>query len=255
MCQLFASISKQKHRLNDVLRSFYANSDRHPHGWGLALVDDENVTLEKEPLRATDSVYLRHRLSSPIEAATAFAHIRYATVGTMDHRNCHPFTLKDKSGRTWLQNHNGTIFSAPALAPYVHRQTGGTDSERILLYVVDEINRAEEKGSLSAAERFALVERLLAGITEGNKVNYMLFDGEIFYVHKNCEHTLFRLRVDDGWLFATEPLDTRAWEELPMNTLLGYRNAELVFTGTPHGHTYVEDPEKLRYAYLAYAEL
>ncbi len=255
MCQLFASLSKQKRVLNETLKSFFAHSVEHPHGWGLALLDEDNRTLEKEPVAAHASAYLRERLMEPIAARTAFAHIRQATIGVMDYSNCHPFVSQDAAGRRWTLMHNGTIFHAPALDPYVHIQTGTTDSERILLYLVSEINHAERGGPLSAAGRFAVLDRAVTSLAPGNKLNLMLHDGEIFYVHTNYPRSLHRNETEEGLLFATQPLDDGKWEELPLNTLLGYRGTDLLFTGKRHSSAYVEDLDQLRLIYLAYANL
>ncbi len=255
MCQLFASFTEHPHELNEYLKAFYANSSRHPNGWGLALMDEGRVMLEKEPVQAVKSTYLKNRLSVPVSSAAAFAHIRYATIGNIKYQNCHPFTQTDRTGRQWVQNHNGTIFDFPALDRYISLQTGDTDSERILLYVVDQINRAELNGPLDAEARFALLDGLICELSRGNKLNYMLYDGEILYIHTNYRNSLYVLHREDGVMFSTEPLSKEEWTPLPMNTLLGYRDGRLVYTGTDHGHTFVDDEKALQLLYLAFADL
>lgn len=256
MCQIFGAFLERPAELNQYLKSFYANSDRHPNGWGLALMDTGGFSLEKEPVQATKSVYLKNRLSVSIRSAAAFAHIRYATVGNVKYENAHPFTETDNAGRRWVQNHNGTIFDYPKLDRYLNVQQGDTDSERVLLYVVDRINRAEgENGPLDSDARFRLLDNIICDLSKGNKLNYMLYDGEQLYVHTNYENSLYVLQKDSGVLFATEPLSGEEWKPLPMNTLLGFRNGKHVFTGTNHGNTYIEDEEAMKMLYLAFSEL
>lgn len=256
MCQIFGAFSNHKMELNDYLKAFYANSDKHPNGWGLSIMDEHAFSLEKEPKQASKSGYLKNRLSIPVESAAAFAHIRYATVGNVKYQNCHPFTLTDKSGRRWVQNHNGTIFHCPDLERYVKTQTGDTDSERILMYVVDQINKAEANGPLDAEARFHILDDIVCKLSDhNNKLNYLLYDGELLYVHTNFEKSLHILKKDEGIFISTEPLTDEDWEPLPMNTLLAFRNGELAFTGTNHGHSHIFDEKDFQMLYLAFAEL
>lgn len=145
MCELFGITSVESHEINNDLKEFFSHSNAHPHGWGLACLEANNVQIEKEPIQASKSNHLRERLSTPIIAKTALAHIRYATVGNIDYNNCHPFIAKDQQGRTWTLIHNGTIFNGKPLNKYADFQNGETDSERILLYLVDQINQAESR--------------------------------------------------------------------------------------------------------------
>lgn len=108
-------------------------------------MEEKEVQIEKEPVQATKSNYLKERLSVPIQVKNAFAHIRYATIGNVEYKNCHPYTKKDRNGRSWTLVHNGTIFHYQPLDRYVRLQNGDTDSERILLYLVDLVNQEERR--------------------------------------------------------------------------------------------------------------
>ena len=59
MCQLFGFSSKIPVRINDYLKEFYSHSEEHPHGWGLACMDGKEVMIEKEPVKASVSQYLK----------------------------------------------------------------------------------------------------------------------------------------------------------------------------------------------------
>jgi hypothetical protein len=39
---------------------------------------------------------------------------------------------------------------------------------------------------------------------------------------------------------STKPLDERAWEPVPLNTLLAYRGGVLLYEGEPHGNEYIK---------------
>ena len=257
MCELFGVTANRKIKINDLLKRFYEHSVEHRNGWGLALLDDSSVSIEKEPVRADYSLYLKNRLTGRIETARCVAHIRRATVGEVNFSNTHPFLQRDESGRTWVLVHNGTIFESNILNAYQCKQHGTTDSERILLYIVDHINRhyMQEMNSFDANERIRLVDKLIRRIVPENKVNLMIYDGDYFYVHKNEEGTLYKSERPGSVIFSTHPLTPDGWEEVPQNQLLVYKDGELIYEGEKHEHTYIEDEENTKLLYLGYAGL
>ncbi len=199
MCELFGISSARPVRLNALLREFYSHSDEHPDGWGLATFHDGIPSIEKEPVRATRSPYLAARLTEPVEAADAIAHIRKATVGATDRVNCHPFVGRDSRGRVWTLAHNGTIFRGDALGPFFAAQEGRTDSERVLLLLLDRVGARQDAlgRALSADERFAEFAALCRDLSAGNKLNLLVFDGEQLLAHANAAG-LLHLREADG---------------------------------------------------------
>lgn len=248
MCELFGVNSARPVTANDLLRDFFTHCEDHPQGWGIALLD-HGVSIEKEPKKATKSEYLAERLGSSIRARNLFAHIRLATIGDMQYNNTHPFVAYDTTGRAWAQVHNGTLFSAPDVEPYFYRQTGTTDSERLLLYLVDRVNLATEAAGreLTAEERTVLLEEQLARLTPHNKVNWMLYDGEQLYVHTNYAGSLHVCQDGRTAWFSTLPLACGDWEPLPMNRLLVYKDGERIYEGRPHGNEYIDNPEDLKF--------
>ena len=257
MCELFGVTANRKIKINELLKRFFEHSAENRNGWGLALLDDNSVSIEKEPVRADYSLYLKNRLTGKIETSRCMAHIRKATVGDESFSNTHPFIKRDESGRTWVLVHNGTIFESRVLNAYQCLQSGSTDSERILLNIVDHVNRhyMQEMNSFDANERIRLVDNLIRRIVPENKVNIMLYDGDYFYVHKNEEGTLYRSVRRGTVIFATHPLSEDGWEELPQNQLLVYKNGELIYEGEKHEFTYVHDEEKMKLMFLEYSGL
>ena len=256
MCELFGITADKKINVNSYLHQFFRHSKVQPDGWGLALLDD-GISIEKEPVKASESKYLGNRLQGKIQSARMMAHIRRATMGEVNFNNTHPFTALDESGRRWVFVHNGTIFDAPGLSKYQYSQQGSTDSERILLYIVDQINRGfmQDPCGFDVNERLALIDEIVLRIVPGNKLNFLLYDGDYFYVHKNEQGTLYTLEKPGIVIFATRPLDGENWKELPMNWLLVYKHGRLVYTGTKHDYEYVYDEEQMRHLFLDYAGL
>ncbi len=257
MCELFGVSGVEPVRVNELLGEFFRHSPLHPNGWGMAFFYGNAVSLEKEPISACKSVYLRERLRGPIEVRAMLAHIRLATRGSVDYENCHPFVMRDNRDRAWTLIHNGTIFDCPALDGYLHVQKGRTDSERILCRIIDLMDRAQtEKGrAMTAGERFRLVEGAVREMAPRNKLNLLIYDGELLYVHTNYANSLYSRRLGGASLFATVPLDRGVWEPVPFTTLLAYRDGGEVFRGANHGQEYRDDPRDTRLLFVDYSEL
>ncbi len=258
MCELFGISTASEYPVIDYLRSFITHSVEHHSGWGIALVEDGQISIEKEPVKAMDSLYLKQRLRSLYKTNDMLAHIRLATVGYSVYENCHPFSRRDLSGRQWVQIHNGTLFGASFLSRYSSMQQGTTDSEQLLLYWIEQMNRQidAKKDALSFEERFSILDEMVCRISDGSKLNLLIHDGEYLYVHRNFADSLYYLKDGDATLFSTQPLTLRdGWQAVPENRLLAYRKGTCVAAGTVHEHTFTFTQEQLKYLYSAFATL
>lgn len=257
MCELLGVSAARKITVNAQLKEFFSHSVRHPNGWGMAFFFDNSVSLEKEPIQASRSVYLQERLRRPVRVQTMIAHIRKATVGAMEYGNCHPFIKRDRYNRSWTLAHNGTIFDYPKMNRYQYEQEGSTDSERILYYLVDQIDAEQERlgRPLEPKERFALLETLICDMTAGNKLNLLIFDGEYMYVHTNYANSLYFHKYEDGVLFASVPLDRKQWQPMPFAVLCVYQAGKLVYSGSKVGTEYKDNSKDWRYQYLDFSDL
>lgn len=45
MCELFGFTGRIHQKLNQELKEFYSHSDEHPNGWGLAILDESNFSI------------------------------------------------------------------------------------------------------------------------------------------------------------------------------------------------------------------
>lgn len=171
--------------------------------------------------------------------------------------NSHPFVKRDEEERFWILAHNGTIFESEVLQPYAAGQRGQTDSERILCCIVDRMNGAakEARRVLAEEERFRVVDRIVHEITPENRVNLLIYDGDLLYVHTNYRDSLYRYRKDKTICFSTKPLKRGNWEKVPMNTLLAFRDGEKVYVGKTHANEYIDSDEKTKYLFLDYANI
>lgn len=257
MCELFGASSNRQTDCTGLLQEFYSHGTSNPHGWGIAMFRGNEFYLNKEPTPSVSSSGLKNLLSSPIEAQLLLAHIRLATKGSIEYLNTHPFLQEDRSGRTWILIHNGTIFECDELEPYVKRQEGNTDSERLLLYLIDQLDEESRKlgRALQEEDRIRVVEEVLKTVTPGNKVNLLLTDGTMLYVHSNYRASLYQRNDGDTVWISTFPLDENEWEELPLNTLRVFRGNTLRHQGADHGNEYFDSEEKMKLLYLDFANL
>ena len=212
----------------------------------------------KESAKALDSKLIGSVVESTGPQKLLMAHIRLATIGVTRIENCHPYTGKDLEGRTWTLIHNGTIYSGSLLTPYITLQKGETDSERVFLYLMDRINNAildrrewnshhhivpEARPELSDKERFDIVDQVTRDLSPRNKLNLMIYDEELLYVHNNMEDTLYYRRLEDGVLIVTSPLTKKGWRPFPLTRLHAFRDGEVTFRGRDHGAVFVPNLE------------
>ena len=212
-------------------------------------MEKENSMIDKEPMKASCSQHLKDILSNPVVGKNVFAHIRLATVGEIISPNCHPFTELDDNNRSWMLIHNGTIFDYPELDRYKEKEHGDTDSERILLYIIDKINEFEaEKGSVSTIkERFNILTEIIEDLSKNNKVNLMIYDGDLTYIHSNMRDSLYYLKNDEGFLVASTPLtDDDGWKPVELNKLFGLIDGNIIFESEEHCNEFIltEEHEK-----------
>ena len=258
MCEMLGISAKRRREMNAVLREFFSHAERHPHGWGLARFGDGHTpSIEKEPVKATESELLGGILGERIEERALLAHIRFATVGTMEYANCHPFSGADDSGRVWTLVHNGTIFSGAVLNDYIGLQFGETDSERILLHLIARVNRAQSSRGhpLTGSERFDILSSAIAALAKGSKLNLLVHDGEFLYAHTNFRDSLHYLAEDGAVTFSTCPLSVGDWKPVPFMRLVAVKDGEFVREGTPHRNEYIYNPDDYRLVYMNFARL
>ena len=241
MCELYAINSRRPVRANDHLRLFFRDSVHHPHGWGLSWREGERVLLHKEELRALDSNYLSLLLDEPVRSAHVVAHIRNATKGTLAYNNCHPFVRRDQMGRRWVVAHNGTILDDRLTSCYEAFAAGDTDSEQVVIYLIDELDDLIERtgAPLTFGERFVVLSHAVEELSRSNKLNLVIDDGTYTYVHTNTVEPTLYARVSGGAVHVcTRPLDDGgAWEALPQNRLIAYREGRMERMGARHEHS------------------
>lgn len=236
MCELLGFTSVHEKDVREYLKEFYSHGIHHPHGWGLMYEDNGERKVYREAVCSATSNTISGVIAEIPPQSNLLAHIRLATVGSIKVENCHPYSQTDNTGRCWTLIHNGTIYSGRQLMKYLYTQTGDTDSERISLALLDEIN---DRNPETAKQRFDVVDNFVVSLSKRNKLNLMIYDGELLYVHQNMKDTLYYKAENDSIVFSTKPLDDDNWKPYPMTQLCAFRAGEKVFEGTKHENIFV----------------
>ncbi len=241
MCELYSFSGRRAQNLTPYLLQFFSHGKNNPHGWGIADINRPgDIHIETEAVRSDKSRLLPHIIKNQRPSKLLMAHIRYGTVGGAKAVNCHPFIFSDYSATRWVFMHNGTIFHSSVLGKYQKQQHGTTDSERIILYLIDSLNKAytARENILKEEIRKNIVEKIILELSAGNKLNLILSDGKRLYVHTNMKNTLFCKNKYDGIHFATVPLDDDNWLPVELNRLLIYENGKLIYRSEAHSNEY-----------------
>ncbi len=238
MCMMLGFSADKKHEIGKVVSSFFRNSNRHPHGWGIGIYDND-LTIIKQPNAAYKSEYAKN-ITSFISTRLAIAHIRYATVGKKSYLNTHPF-IEDINNTEWLLAHNGSI---PLSVLNTVNGYGDTDSERILAYLKKELSNSSKTMDITDINvKIKCIESMILKLSQYGKLNLLASDGEYLYVHCNYRNSLYAYRAKGLVFFSTKPLMDvlyrNQWENVQLNTLFVYRNGEKIYQGKAHGNEYI----------------
>ena len=154
MCRLFGFRSVINSQVHDSLvhadNALELQSSDHPDGWGVSYyVGTSPHIIKSEQTALDDSIF--KRVSGVVSSQTVLAHIRKATLGSINILNTHPFQFGN-----WTFAHNGNIKNfdnikskiVDEIKPEFRRFVlGSTDSEIIFYFLLsalsDDINLHE----------------------------------------------------------------------------------------------------------------
>jgi glutamine amidotransferase len=197
MCELLAMSARfptTLHRSMAELARHGGDTGPHRDGWGIALVQDRDAFVLREPAAASRSAWLASLQEHAPRSEIAIAHIRRATQGAVLLRNSQPFT-RELGGRVHLFAHNGMlpgIEHEPRFASHRYRRIGDTDSEQAFCALLERLAPLWEADLPPLEERRAVIAAFARDLRELGPANFLYSDGDAIFAHGH------RRRTDSG---------------------------------------------------------
>lgn len=247
MCQLLGISSNREVDIRLSFREWrHRGDERNPHGYGFAWWDRGKLKIVK----AASSLYeAAHPKTATVTAARSrifLAHVRFASVGSQDGNNTHPFQA-ELGGRSFAFAHNGTVSRVRERELRSRKPEGQTDSEYAFLWLLEQLESTPD------ADFARQLQELAHEIRDLGRFNFLMSDGQSLWAY--ADHSLHFLErtppyggelvrlVDDGYaislakvkapderavLIATEPLtDEAGWWKLDPGELLVVREGRI----------------------------
>ncbi|MFD5470628.1 class II glutamine amidotransferase [Streptomyces sp. NPDC127105] len=208
MCRLFGLSSAPRRTratfwLLDAPDSLSRQSHRDPDGTGLGyFAADGTPRVDKAPIAAyRDRGFAEE--ARQVESTTFLAHVRFASTGSLEARNTHPF---EQEGRLFA--HNGVIEGLDALDDHLGEDRslvrGDTDSERFFALVTRETR--EHGGDVTAG--ITRAARWIAGHLPVYALNLILVTPDQLWALRYPDtHELYVLQRAAGGRHGTRHLD------------------------------------------------
>ncbi|PZG94874.1 class II glutamine amidotransferase [Streptomyces sp. NTH33] len=208
MCRLFGLSSAPRRTyatfwLLEAPDSLSRQSHREPDGTGLGyFAADGTPHVDKAPIAAYEDRAFAED-AREVESATFLAHVRFASTGSLDVRNTHPF---EQEGRLFA--HNGVVEGLDALDDHLGADRslveGDTDSERFFALVTREIR--DHGGDVGAGVAHAA--RWVARNLPVYALNLVLTTpGQLWALRYPGTHELYVLERSAGGRHGTRHLD------------------------------------------------
>jgi glutamine amidotransferase len=214
MCEIYGFCGSVPTDLHKYTDEFWLHSRVHQDGFGFYLADRNDFYVNENSAMTMINALQKKRFTSKL----ALCHIRFKTHGPASVSNCHPFIFKDAHGTEWSLIHNGYIDDTPVTAALGIIQQGDTDSERILLTIIETVNSFYEHSFIEDEEEllnklYIRIESTLSELSDLGKVNLIFTDNKThnMYVYMNHPNTLFYLQTDKGIHISTTKLSNEAW--------------------------------------------
>lgn len=156
-------------------------------GWGIAYKEGRDVVLFKEPAPASDSSLVKFIESHPLQTTCAIAHVRYATAGSPNYANTHPF-VRELGGQQHVFAHNGELKEISQRMPLGNdgfRPVGETDSEHAFCFLLNRLRLLwrQAPGTPPLTKRMDIVARTAAELRLLGTANFLYSDGDVLFVH------------------------------------------------------------------------
>ena len=247
MCQLLGISANREVDIRFSFRGWKHRGKKNPHGYGFAYWD---AASKLRIVKAASSLFeAKPADTDEVTAARSrvfLAHVRYASVGSRDGTNTHPFSAI-ANGKWFAFAHNGTVRAIKDRPLHEFKVEGQTDSERAFLWILQNLAGTVEGGFAPRLRELANEVRALG------RFNFLMSDGvtvwayaddSLHFIERKPPYggELVQLR-DDGYaislaevkrrdecavLIATQPLTNEGgWQQLRHGELLIVRDGRV----------------------------
>lgn len=275
MCELLGISSRFPATLRLSLGEFARHGGGtapHGDGWGIALYEQNDVRVYREPGPAVSSPLAQFVETHEHESKIAIAHVRHATQGERALRNTQPF-VRELGGVAHTFAHNGDLASLSGHESHgagFHRPIGDTDSEiafTSLLHALESAWLAPQRPPLG--RRLDAFRSFCATMVALGPANFLYSDSEYLFVHSDrrkqpsggltapglwvLERACVARTVKGGGaelgvhsleqqvlLVASVPLTDEPWRKLPRGEILIARDGVIL---DPREHVHLGEQE------------
>jgi glutamine amidotransferase len=188
MCELFAMSARfpTTVRLSlDELARHGGGTGPHRDGWGVALLDDGDAIVIREPEAASQSRWIEFLDARLPRTELAIAHIRKATQGGRKLRNTQPFS-RELGGRMHAFAHNGMLagFDVDTRRGVRRfRPVGETDSELAFCGLLDRLAPMWDQGTPNLDDRLREIAAFASELRGRGPANFLYSDGDMIVAH------------------------------------------------------------------------
>ncbi|HVK98576.1 MAG TPA: class II glutamine amidotransferase [Dongiaceae bacterium] len=231
MCQLFGMNSANPVSPRFSLEGFFqrgGGTGEHADGWGLAYYNGHDSQLTVRETSSFSCPQARALVARSFKSRNVIAHVRKATVGSVNRMNSHPF-VRRLWGRDWTFAHNGHLKDYPQHRHHRYNPVGETDSEWAFCWILASLYDHFGEQCPGPAALHAHLSGVSEIIARFGTFNFLLTDGEILIascstdlhwvqrrppfsgaVLLDCEHIMDAVEFHDAddsvVLVATQPL-------------------------------------------------
>jgi predicted glutamine amidotransferase len=188
MCELFAMSARfpTTVRLSlDELARHGGATGPHRDGWGIALLDEGDAVVIREPEAASESRWVEFLNDRLPRTELAIAHVRKATQGARKLRNTQPFS-RELGGRLHVFAHNGNLTGLELEArpgAQRFRPIGETDSEVAFCLLLERLAPMWDNGNPSLGDRLRELAAFASEMRQRGPANFLYSDGDVIVAH------------------------------------------------------------------------
>jgi glutamine amidotransferase len=182
----------------DELARHGGGTGPHRDGWGIAMWQDGDALVIREPDAAHESRWVQFLQERQPRTSIAIAHVRRATQGARLLRNTQPFA-RELGGRVHLFAHNGMLRGIEDDARFPSqrfRRIGDTDSEQAFCALLERIGPLWNVGLPSLEDRLRAIRAFASELRTLGPANFLYTDGDAVFAHGH------RRMHDDGTIRA-----------------------------------------------------